>query len=126
MLPAFGWAGSDCQPVENSNAEGNPRDGGEHRMQVAFLNGIFHSFNEGRGAEKLPGEIRRSQNWIGGVKPGKAVYVPPPPHMLAKVISDVEKYLHIENSAFTTLVRAVDTLITSDVLVETTGKKRDR
>jgi Fic family protein len=33
-----------------------------------------------RGAEKLPGEVRRSQNWIGGSRPGNAAYVPPPPH----------------------------------------------
>ena len=35
-----------------------------------------------RGAEKLPGEVRRSQNWIGGSRPGNAAYVPPPPHAL--------------------------------------------
>lgn len=33
-----------------------------------------------RGTEKLPGEVRRSQNWIGGSRPGNAAYVPPPPH----------------------------------------------
>src|SRR5690606_28128180 len=36
-----------------------------------------------RGSEKLPGEIRRSQNWIGGSRPGKARFVPPPPEALA-------------------------------------------
>ena len=47
-----------------------------------------------RGAERKPGEIRRSQNWIGGSRPGNAVYVPPPPHALAEALSAFEKYLH--------------------------------
>ena len=58
-----------------------------------------------RGAEKLPGEVRRSQNWIGGSRPGNAAYVPPPPHMLGDVLSAFEKYLHDEDS-LPPLVRA--------------------
>ena len=34
----------------------------------------------GRGADKQPGAFRRSQNWIGGTRPGNALFVPPPPH----------------------------------------------
>ena len=51
-----------------------------------------------RGADKLPGEVRRSQNWIGGTRPGNAVYVPPPPHALAEVLSAFEKYMHAEDT----------------------------
>jgi Fic family protein len=47
-----------------------------------------------RGAEKLPGEVRRSQNWIGGSRPGNAAYVPPPPHALGEALGAFEKYLH--------------------------------
>jgi Fic family protein len=47
-----------------------------------------------RGAEKLPGEVRRSQNWIGGSRPGNAAYVPPPPHALHEVLGAFENYLH--------------------------------
>jgi Fic family protein len=58
-----------------------------------------------RGAEKLPGEVRRSQNWIGGSRPGNAAYVPPPPHALAEVLSAFEKYLHADDT-LPPLVRA--------------------
>lgn len=47
-----------------------------------------------RGAEKLPGEIRTSQNWIGGTRPGNAVYVPPPPQFVAGALSDLDRWLH--------------------------------
>ena len=36
----------------------------------------------GRGANKTPGEFRRSQNWIGGSRPGNAAFVPPPPEQM--------------------------------------------
>ena len=58
-----------------------------------------------RGAEKLPGEVRRSQNWIGGSRPGNAAYVPPPPHGLGDVLGAFEKYLH-EGDSLPPLVRA--------------------
>ncbi|MEZ5660887.1 MAG: Fic family protein [Burkholderiaceae bacterium] len=50
-----------------------------------------------RGASKQPGEIRRSQNWIGGSRPGNAVYVPPPPQLVAGLLGDLERYIHTEN-----------------------------
>lgn len=58
-----------------------------------------------RGAEKLPGDVRRSQNWIGGSRPGNAAYVPPPPHALGEVLGAFEKYLHADD-ALPSLVRA--------------------
>jgi Fic family protein len=51
-----------------------------------------------RGATKLPGEIRRSQNWIGGSRPGNATFVPPPPHLLAEGLTALEQYLHTDDS----------------------------
>jgi Fic family protein len=50
------------------------------------------------GAYRAPGEIRRSQNWIGGTRPGNAVYVPPPPHLLNDLLGSLEKYIHTEDS----------------------------
>ena len=48
----------------------------------------------GRGKEKSPGAFRTSQNWIGGSRPGNAIYVPPPPEHLAQCFSDLELFLH--------------------------------
>ncbi len=47
-----------------------------------------------RGQGKQPGELRRSQNWIGGTRPGNAVFVPPPPERVADLLADMERYLH--------------------------------
>ena len=48
----------------------------------------------GRGGDKLPGEFRRSQNWIGGTRPGNAVFVPPPPEHVMPCMSALELFLH--------------------------------
>ncbi len=50
-----------------------------------------------RGAQKHPGEVRRSQNWIGGTRPGNARFVPPPPHRLGDLLSDFERAIHDES-----------------------------
>lgn len=47
-----------------------------------------------RGAGKQPGEVRRSQNWIGGTRPGNASFVPPPPHRLGDLLSEFEHAIH--------------------------------
>ena len=48
----------------------------------------------GRGADKQPGEFRRSQNWLGGTRPGNAVFVPPPPEQLMDCLGPFETFLH--------------------------------
>lgn len=50
-----------------------------------------------RGAEKSPGEIRRSQNWIGGTRPGNARFVPPPPDVVPAAMSSLEKWIHADD-----------------------------
>ena len=50
----------------------------------------------GRGQQTQPGEFRRSQNWIGGSRPGNAHFVPPPPHLVPELMSDLEKFVHAE------------------------------
>jgi len=60
----------------------------------------------GRGADRLPGEFRRSQNWIGGTRPGDAHFVPPPPHRVQECMAALERFLHDERSAYPVLVKA--------------------
>ncbi len=50
-----------------------------------------------RGSDKEPGEIRRSQNWIGGTRPGNARFVPPPPGEVAEAMSALEKWIHAKD-----------------------------
>ena len=47
-----------------------------------------------RGAGKQPGELRRSQNWIGGTRPGNAAFVPPPPGAVPALLADLERFIH--------------------------------
>lgn len=54
--------------------------------------------NGARGAGKQPGAIRRSQNWIGGTRPGNAVFVPPPANKVEDLLSDLEKFIHDQSS----------------------------
>ncbi len=55
-----------------------------HRL---LLNGV-------RGSGKQPGELRRSQNWIGGTRPGNAAFVPPPADRVADLLAEVERFIH--------------------------------
>lgn len=59
-----------------------------------------------RGAGKQPGELRRSQNWIGGTRPGNAVFVPPPPERVPDLLADLERFIHDSTSPLPPLVKA--------------------
>lgn len=75
-------------------------------LSMRLLNETHARLMQGaRGADKMPGEIRRSQNWIGGTRPGNAVFVPPPPHRIADLLADLEKYMHADD-VLPPLVRA--------------------
>lgn len=58
-----------------------------------------------RGAGKQPGQLRRSQNWIGGTRPGNAVFVPPPPEHVAALLGDVERFIHEPTTTLPPLVK---------------------
>lgn len=60
----------------------------------------------GRGSEKLPGEFRRSQNWIGGTRPGNAHFVPPPPYHVQDCMADLERFLHDESNPYPAVIKA--------------------
>lgn len=67
-------------------------------LSMRLLNGTHARLMRGvRGATKLPGEVRRSQNWIGGSRPGNAAFVPPPPQLLPDGLSDLERYIHADD-----------------------------
>ncbi len=61
--------------------------------------------SKGRGSSKDPGEFRKSQNWIGGTRPGNARFIPPPPHALLECMGDLEKFLHEPKENVPTLVK---------------------
>jgi len=50
-----------------------------------------------RGADKQPGVVRTSQNWIGGTRPGNALFVPPPADAVPKALADLERWIHGED-----------------------------
>ena len=62
--------------------------------------------SHGRGSSKSPGEFRRSQNWIGGTRPGNAAYVPPPHTVLQDCMADFERFLHRNDDGLPVLLRA--------------------
>lgn len=51
-----------------------------------------------RGAGRQPGELRKSENWIGGTRPGNAVFVPPPPEQVQALLADLERFIHQEDA----------------------------
>jgi Fic family protein len=58
-----------------------------------------------RGHHKLPGEFRRSQNWIGGATLQTAVFVPPTVSEMQKALNDLEKFIHDKNHGFPELIK---------------------
>ena len=108
---------SDLLLYENEQAPGAPIDDVEEvstyvaaldyglkRLEGGFplsmrlmreMHGILLS--TGRGSTKLPGEFRQSQNWIGGTRPGNAIFVPPPPGSVLDLMMDLERFLHADD-----------------------------
>ena len=58
-----------------------------------------------RGSKKLPGEFRRSQNWLGGTRPGNARFVPPPTKFVEKCMSDLERFMYSDDRGHSALIR---------------------
>lgn len=93
-LRAFRW-------VQN-----NLRDPAGLPISVRLLSEAHRLLLDGaRGTGKQPGELRRSQNWIGGTRPGNAVFVPPPAEKVAGLLADMERFIHAEQAELPALVR---------------------
>ena len=60
----------------------------------------------GRGGTKDPGAFRRSQNWIGGSRPGNALFVPPPVTELDGCLAALEDFMHEAHSGLPALLKA--------------------
>ena len=71
---------------------------------IKEIHGILLS--KGRGSRKEPGEFRRSQNWVGGTRPGNAIFVPPPPDQIFQCLGALEKFLHNDPVKTPVLIKA--------------------
>ena len=68
------------------------------------IHGVLLS--KGRGSNQAPGEFRRSQNWIGGTRPGNAAFVPPPAEELLECMGKLELFLHDQPEPTPVLLKA--------------------
>ena len=93
-----GKALDDVQEVSNYVSAmdyGLKRIRGDFPMSLRLLRDVHKRLlAHGRGSGKTPGEFRRSQNWIGGTRPGNAVFVPPPPDRVMECMGALELFLH--------------------------------
>ncbi len=71
---------------------------------IREIHGVLLS--KGRGSTKAPGEFRRSQNWVGGSRPGNSRFVPPPPEEVISCMGALEKYLQDQPSRTPVLLKA--------------------
>jgi Fic family protein len=68
-------------------------------LSMRLIHGVHRRLMKGvRGASKQPGEVRRTQNWVGGTRPGNAAYVPPPPEEVTRLLGELDSYIHAQDS----------------------------
>ncbi|HXF53384.1 MAG TPA: Fic family protein [Hyphomicrobiaceae bacterium] len=99
----------DVQEVSNYIAamnHGLRRLAGGFPLSLRLINEMHRELlSKGRGSNRQPGEFRRSQNWIGGTRPGNALFVPPPPDRVMGCMRDLERFLH-DRMTYPVLIRA--------------------
>jgi Fic family protein len=71
---------------------------------IKEIHGVLLS--NGRGSNQTPGEFRRSQNWIGGTRPGNSAYVPPPANEVLNCMGELELFLHDQPETTPVLLKA--------------------
>src|SRR5690349_12349575 len=103
------------QPIDDIREVSNYVDAmmyGLERLQTLPLSlrliRELHSrlLQSGRGGSKGPGRFRRSQNWIGGTRPGNALFVPPPTSELDGCLSALEAFMHEDRPGLPPLIKA--------------------
>lgn len=72
---------------------------------IREIHGVLMT-GEGRGGRQAPGAFRRTQNWIGGTRPGNARFVPPPPDEMANALDNLERFLHDEYGPTPPVIKA--------------------
>ena len=118
---------SELLEYENADAPGTPVD--DVREVSRYVDALTYAIGEiqtgrlplcvrllrnahsrlmaaGRGSNQAPGEVRRTQNWVGGTRPGNATYVPPPPHEVGPALGNLERYLNDEFGRAPLLLKA--------------------
>ena len=85
-----------CNYVEALNhAREKLASPGGKPLSINLLREIHRILLRGaRGVAKLPGEIRRSQNWIGNLQPARASFIPPPAKELPGLLKDLENWIN--------------------------------
>ncbi|MBS0654767.1 MAG: Fic family protein, partial [Verrucomicrobia bacterium] len=75
-------------------------------LSVRFLREIHDQLMQGARTSHYPypGDIRYTQNWIGGTSPSNAKFVPPPPHEVSRALGDLEKFIHRKDDDFPPLI----------------------
>lgn len=71
---------------------------------IKEVHGVLLS--KGRGSKQTPGEFRRTQNWIGGTRPGNAAFVPPPAEQVLECMGKLELFLHDQPEPTPALLKA--------------------
>ncbi len=89
-------AGEVCNYVEALNhARASIADPSGLPLSTRLLCDVHRILMQGvRGEDKQPGEVRRSQNWIGGARPGNALFVPPPHEEVPGALAELEQWMH--------------------------------
>ncbi|NMG16853.1 Fic family protein [Aromatoleum bremense] len=109
-----GFAVSNMEDVEEVTnylrafrlVQNNLRDPNGLPISVRLLCEAHRLLLDGaRGSGKQPGELRRSQNWIGGTRPGNAVFVPPPAERVADLLGELERFIHEASPTLPPLVK---------------------
>lgn len=114
-LLRFETEAQDGQPIDDIREVSNYVDAmmyGLDRLQdlplsLRLIREMHHRLlQSGRGGTKNPGEFRRSQNWIGGSRPGNAQFVPPPPPEMVECLDALERFMHEDDSRLPALIKA--------------------
>ena len=100
----------DVQEVSNYVAalnHGLKRMRGGFPLSLRLIREIHEVLlSKGRGSHAQPGQFRKSQNWIGGTRPGNAAYVPPPPEYVLDCMGQLETFIHQEGASPPLLIKA--------------------